>query len=45
MPRISDRASPCSGTNAKAQLVVPRSIPMLKRARVIVGGWAWLLRP
>src|SRR5258708_5590661 len=45
MQRISDRSSPCSGTKARAQLVVPRSIPMLRRARVMVEGWGWLLRP
>src|SRR6266566_1338685 len=44
MLRISDFASPSSGTKAKAQLVVPRSIPMLKRDVGIL-AWYRLLRP
>src|SRR4029077_6851004 len=44
MPTISDFASSSSGTNARAQLVVPRSIPMLKRGVGIL-GWYRVLRP
>jgi hypothetical protein len=38
MPKICDLASPSSGTKARAQLVVPRSMPMLKRADAIMGS-------
>ena len=37
MGRISGLASPVSGAKASAELVVPRSIPMEKRARAIRG--------
>jgi hypothetical protein len=38
MPKISDLASLPSGTKARAQLVVPRSMPMLKRAEAMIGS-------
>src|SRR5271166_5572081 len=38
MTKISAVASPTNGTNASAELVVPRSIPMEKRAWAIVKG-------